>query len=141
MTPSNSFHNSGQFFLTKSKNGLRKAKTYQKGTCFPHNQRCSLIWLFRCDDEKAILTAYPPNYSPKDSELTHSLKPVFLCASHFDRNKMLRIKGKELIDEQSEPVFFFSFVSSRPCFCLVDEKKADFWRSKMTSEDSIPGPY
>lgn len=69
-------------------------------------------------NQKIIITTYPPNYSV--GQKTPSIRqPVALCGSHFDKNGMLRIRGRKVARELKAPIpsLFcaagFMFCSSR----------------------------
>ncbi len=80
--------------------------------------------LNQCPSSKPIITAYPLGYTlPNNIPLNESTRGTLLCASHFDKDNVLRIKGKRFrakdnIDENEiVPSLFwasgFSFTNSK----------------------------
>nr|CCA15104.1 putative [Albugo laibachii Nc14] len=72
--------------------------------------------LAKCSSQKAILTAYPPEYylsadskahpheCSTDQSISPSTEPTILCASHFDDTGMLRQAGRVIHRPHDRPI-------------------------------------
>ena len=57
--------------------------------------------LSKCPSKKAVLTCYPLGYELPNKIPKKDVDVTILCADHFDKDGMLRIKGKRLVPPSS----------------------------------------
>lgn len=62
-----------------------------------------IAMLAQCKSEKPVLTMYPPEYK-QGSPVPKNSMPNLLCAKHFDKDGMLRIRGRRLKVQPKAPI-------------------------------------
>jgi [Skp1-protein]-hydroxyproline N-acetylglucosaminyltransferase len=60
--------------------------------------------LAKCDSEEPVLTAYPVDYDKDAAALPSDVRPTLLVPSGFDKDGVLRIKGRRLARVHDKPV-------------------------------------